>query len=386
LRPRVPRDLYKDGLHVPDIIDLGIKITYEAIQKIEEENIPQKKFIIKNNGKSSIEDNSNINLKMENKACEIESYLNEYEAKYANMTDGELMNKFPKFADMFWKFLDEISTKYPDPEKASQMLKEKLKSLTKLVDQSPFMKRCLIKPQGYAGDYQMMNYIYDDDIFNAQTNMGKFLNYFLFSSPAATAVKNRAKIIQGFIQYKLLQDLTLSIASIASGPAREVSSMIKFLSGDLKEAKIIWTLMDQDPDSIAYAKQNIPASPNIEPKFLEAGIKQLLRKKVSFDPQDIIYSLGLFDYLEERVAVMLIKNLYTFLKPGGTLLVGNFHPNNPLRVLMEGALEWYLIHRTEEEMIEIGKTAVPEGRHYIMAEPGGVNLILVISKPFNSVP
>jgi hypothetical protein len=53
---------------------------------------------------------------------------------------------------------------------------------------------------------------------------------------------------------------------------------------------------------------------------------------------------------------------------------------------MEGALEWYLIHRTEEEMIEIGKTAVPEGRHYIMAEPGGVNLILVISKPFNSVP
>jgi hypothetical protein len=27
--------------------------------------------------------------------------------------------------------------------------------------------------------------------------------------------------------------------------------------------------------------------------------------------------------------------------------------------------------------------AVPEGRHYIMAEPGGVNLILVISKPLN---
>ncbi len=383
LRPRVPKELFRDGHQINEIINLGIKITYEAIQEIEKENIPPKKSILKKNNNSSMGNISNVNLKMENKASEIESYLNEYESKSENMADGELMNKFPQFADMFWNFLDEISTKYPDPEKASQLLKGKLNNLAKLVDQSPFMKRCLIKPQGYAGDYQMMNYIYDDDIFNAQTNMGKFLNYFLFSSPAATAVRNRAKIIQGFIQYKLLQDLTLSVASIASGPAREVSSMTKLLFGDLKEAKIIWTLLDQDPDSLAYAKQNIPASPNIVPKFLEAGIKQLLRKKVSLDLQDIIYSLGLFDYLEERVAVMLIKNLYAFLKPGGTLLVGNFHPRNPLRVLMEGALEWFLIHRTEEEMIEIGKAAVPEGRHYIMAEPGGVNLILVVTKPLN---
>jgi hypothetical protein len=53
---------------------------------------------------------------------------------------------------------------------------------------------------------------------------------------------------------------------------------------------------------------------------------------------------------------------------------------------MEGGTEWYLIHRTEEEMIDIGRVGAPEGRHYIMAEPGGVNLILVVSKPmhFNS--
>jgi predicted acylesterase/phospholipase RssA/SAM-dependent methyltransferase len=383
LRPRVPQNLYKDNGHVNEIIDLGIKITYEAIQEIEDWKIPHKTSAIKKDEISSLEEISSINLKMENKASEIETYLTEYEEKTEKMTDGELMEEFPKFASIFRHFLDELSTQYPDPKEASKILKEKIKNLTDFVNKSPFMNRCLKKPQGYAGDYQMMNYLYDDNIFNAQTNMGKLLNYFLFSAPAATAVRNRAKILQGFIQYKLSQDLSLSVASIACGPAREVSTMDKFLTGKLKKAKIVWTLMDQDPDSLAYAKKNIPKHPNIEPKFVDAGIKQLLRKRISLDQQDIIYSLGLFDYLEEKVAVLLIRSLYAFLNPGGTLLIGNFHPRNPLRVLMEGGTDWFLIHRTEEEMLELGKAGAPEGRHYIMAEPGGVNLILVVTKPLN---
>ncbi len=47
-------------------------------------------------------------------------------------------------------------------------------------------------------------------------------------------------------------------------------------------------------------------------------------------------------------------------------------------------MEWFLIHRTEEEFLELGKQSAPEGRHFVMAEPEGINLILVTSKPLES--
>ena len=93
--------------------------------------------------------------------------------------------------------------------------------------------------------------------------------------------------------------------------------------------------------------------------------------------------MGLFDYLEDKTASKLIGCLYSFLKPGGVLLIGNFHHNNQLRALMEAYLEWFLIHRSEEELLTVAQNGAPGGRHYIMAEPEGVNLILVTSRPIN---
>ena len=88
----------------------------------------------------------------------------------------------------------------------------------------------------------------------------------------------------------------------------------------------------------------------------------------------------MFDYLEEKIAILLIERLYAELNPGGILLIGNFK-DQPIRSLIEGAMEWYLIYRTEEELLRLGKKATPKARHYVMSEPEGINLILVISKP-----
>ncbi len=41
---------------------------------------------------------------------------------------------------------------------------------------------------------------------------------------------------------------------------------------------------------------------------------------------------------------------HALLRPGGRLMLGNFHPINPSRAIMEHVLEWKLIHRTEEDL------------------------------------
>jgi len=378
LRPRVPLTLISDLNYASELIDLGVKITYDAINEID-----KKSSIKRSKIKEKPFQQEEENVKIREKIVNVESLLKEIEKNTAQMTDGKLIDEFPKFAKVINDFLIDISNNFPDLSHASEALKNKLNNFVELVNQSPFMNRCLNKPRGYAGDYQMMNYLYDDQVFEASSNIGKLLNFFLFSSSPANAVRNRAKIVQGFILERLVQLTKISITSIASGPAREVNETIKKIPKDKKKYRINWTLLDQDSKSLEYARSHTKVEKMLKLKFINQGIGDILKNKLIFKEQDIIYSMGLFDYLEDNIASKLISYLYNFLKPGGVLLIGNFHPNNPLRALMEAYLEWFLIHRSEEELLTVAQNGAPEGSHYIMAEPEGVNLILVTSKPIN---
>ena len=67
--------------------------------------------------------------------------------------------------------------------------------------------------------------------------------------------------------------------------------------------------------------------------------------------------MGLFDYLTPPVAKAIIGNLFRLLKPGGELLVGNFHVENPSRFYMEYWLDWGLYYRDENDFYEM----LPDG-------------------------
>jgi predicted acylesterase/phospholipase RssA len=379
LRPRVPQDLLTDKAAIEEIINLGAKITFEAIREIENGNF--KPRITPPPVAPDQEEIGKVDTKMKDQADDIKKFLNELAGKTANLPDAELTKFFPEFARRFETFLNDINTMYPDIERARTALREKLVDIVAVVNQSPFVNRCLSKPLGYAGDYQMMNYMYDDEVFGQKSNMGKLLDYYLFSNPAANAVRNRAKIIQGLVQHRVAGTDELKIASIACGPAREVAATMKLIAAEAKNTKIKWTLLDQDKEALDDARKNFPNQTVIEPNFINAGVRDFLKGQVDLGQQDIIYSLGLFDYLEDKVAIRMIQSLYGFLNPGGVLLVGNFDVTNPSRALMEAVMEWYLIHRTGDDMMALAKAAVPEGRHFVMAEPEGINLILVSSKP-----
>ena len=68
--------------------------------------------------------------------------------------------------------------------------------------------------------------------------------------------------------------------------------------------------------------------------------------------QDIVYSVGLFDYLKDRRARDLAKSLFDFVKPGGLLILGNMN-KSPLSNLwpMECLVDWHLHYRDNDEML-----------------------------------
>jgi SAM-dependent methyltransferase len=75
-----------------------------------------------------------------------------------------------------------------------------------------------------------------------------------------------------------------------------------------------------------------------------------LRRRVEIGEQDLVFSLGLIDYFRDDFVVDLLDYAYDILRPGGHVVVGNFHAGNRYRGLLDYGLEWVLIHRTEQDM------------------------------------
>ena len=99
---------------------------------------------------------------------------------------------------------------------------------------------------------------------------------------------------------------------------------------------------------------------------------------------DLIYSAGLYDYLREGGAARLTRNLFDLLKPGGSLIIGNFSLRNPLhlRFPMEYLYDWVLIHRDEKAMARLAG-GIPDAdmeEMTLLEEPLGINYFLKIVK------
>ena len=111
--------------------------------------------------------------------------------------------------------------------------------------------------------------------------------------------------------------------------------------------------------------------------LLAAGRQRL----PALPPQQLIYSIGLIDYFDDAQVIALMNLAHQWLAPGGKLVLGNFHPANPTRALMDHVLHWRLIHRSEADMHRLYQAshfAKPASRFVFEAQ--GVNLFAECEK------
>jgi len=72
----------------------------------------------------------------------------------------------------------------------------------------------------------------------------------------------------------------------------------------------------------------------------------------SLPSQDLIYSVGLLDYLTDRRAMGLVHRLYGQLAPGGLLIIGNMNETSLSNLWpMEFLADWTLEYRDEAQML-----------------------------------
>ncbi len=271
------------------------------------------------------------------------------------------------------------------PEHAHQSYRRYYKrQLLHLMCRAPIFKRASSKPLGYAGDYEVMNMLYRDSAEGGSL-FAQAVNSYAAQEPAARAVVNRLDYLAEKIHNAIDARGKVRLASIGCGPAEELAKLLQY-EPELG-ASIEIALIDQEERVITYCEKRLAPlvrSTGVKIHFIRESIRRLLatrRLSDALGERDLIYSAGLFDYLDVRTFQALLGALYDAIRVGGQLVIGNYSMHNESRYFMEYCLDWYLIHRDEAELVRLSESLTPSpSRIVVDSEPLGVNIFLNVWK------
>lgn len=252
--------------------------------------------------------------------------------------------------------------------------------LYELLALDPFTARARAQPRGYAGDAEMIDFIYrglPEAVWDTTTAIGReIFTYTAISSPSAHSVRHRRDLLASKIDAVAARVKQPRILSIACGHLREALLSRSVLAGDVGTL----TALDQDTVSLAVVANDLAHVPAVE--TLHRSVRDLIAGKCSLSNYDFIYAAGLFDYLPDRAARDLVRVLAASLAPGGQLLIGNFVTDFSGASYIEAFMEWPLICRTIDDLYALcsGIPAEQIARLDDFIDPSGSVAYLTITR------
>lgn len=258
--------------------------------------------------------------------------------------------------------------------------------ICQLIHQDPFTARAFEKPRGYAGDAGILDMIYGpqdsselQSVLDEASDLGRAIYDYTLKMPACAAVRARRAVVAAAIDRVAANTAEPQVMSIGSGYLREAE-----LSQAVREKKLgRLVALDSDTESLGVVDRSYS---DCGVEVVAASIRRLLDGDLKLGEFDFIYSAWLFDYLRQSTGQSLVARMYELLRPGGRLLVTNFVPDLRDVGYMEVFMDWELVYRTRQEMMELSRTIPPADVdgcevRVISDDETQLNLLLEITKP-----
>jgi SAM-dependent methyltransferase len=185
-------------------------------------------------------------------------------------------------------------------------------------------------PQGQQGDFMSLEIIYKN--MQMSEGIGLYLDKYAAASSLGVGVRERVVKMRDLLKQELINKSKLKVLDVACGSGREVFE----LAPEIKASGAKFTCVDLDPAALEFALDRF-AYAGLTDEHTELIQYNALRMfdletaKTEFGMQDVIYSIGFFDYLPDDFLVKLLRSLYLLLNPGGKLIaafkdVGRYQP------------------------------------------------------------
>jgi extracellular factor (EF) 3-hydroxypalmitic acid methyl ester biosynthesis protein len=221
--------------------------------------------------------------------------------------------------------------------------------LCSTIHEDPFTARAFMKPRGYAGDAELLDLIYGPEERwpdPVATALGLDIYRYTVGAPAAEGVRARRAFVADLVDRATADNSGQHILAIAAGHLREAQ-----MAAAVRRRRFgRFVALDADPVSLkevarAYGPYGV--------ETVAAPFSALVTNRVRLGQFDLIYSTGLFDYLSNSTGRRLVTTLFGMLNPGGQLVVANFMPGIRDVGYMEAFMDWNLIYRTRQDMVEL---------------------------------
>ena len=207
--------------------------------------------------------------------------------------------------------------------------------------------RGFLKPNGYPGDYLFLDNIYTNHI--SQDPKYGIWDEYVQQNGAPNAVRNRKEYFKFLVKAKAKSSSEINVLNIISGSGRELAEL--YNASPTKNIKT--TCVEIDKEAIAFSKE-------LNKAHLEhiTYINSNIFRYQTAESFNLIWSAGLFDYLNDKAFVKLLNRFRAWQKKGGEIVIGNYNEaHNPSRAYMEVLGDWHLIHRTEQQLLQLARDA-----------------------------
>lgn len=285
--------------------------------------------------------------------------------------------------------ISEMSSACEEFEKSNragaQLVKELQKKVRRETDrfflQSRFMRHARTWPRGYPGDFEILEDIYDN--VSKSDGIGDCLDRYFLSTILARAVQGRKETMRGILKSELEVRSGLKVLNVACGSCREIVE----LAQEVRSSGARMICIDADAAAVEYSKERL-AGVGLGQDIVDVKRYNALkmvshdRNLSEFGMQDIIYSIGLFDYLRDDLLIAIISSLYRLVNPGGKLIAAFKDSRRYKTQEYHWLVDWSsFLQRTEDEQRSlVARAGIPMAMVSTLREASGVVLFFVAKR------
>ena len=253
-----------------------------------------------------------------------------------------------------------------------------LEPVRRIHARSDFVRRLQQWPRGYPGDFETVEYLCHGRSRAERGTIEDICETYSLTRAIAQQHRNKVQHQAARIMRTLLEKPgTARVFSIACGSCpdlRQIGAHLPSLLGEL------W-LNDSDDDALmssARALQHVHSRTHLRPGNAIKVVRKTAQNGLKFD---LVLAGGLFDYLRDEHAAYLIKHAWSLLQSGGTFFFTNIARGNPYRPLIEYFGDWFLIERSEDDVLRLCDDAgIPREAIEITREETGLTLMIELRR------
>lgn len=231
----------------------------------------------------------------------------------------------------------------------ASIIRRTIETARQLHAHSPFIKRLQYWPRGYPGDFETIKYLMEGINHSLPQDIGWYCEQQALSCPLAQQHRNKVATQHQLIRSAIQR--AERVLCLAAGGAPDLQGLERDL--ELSEAHVV--LNDTDMDALMFCASSLKQCAS-KLSYVCGNALQIVKSLAEKGPYSLIIAGGLFDYLPDRVARLLLRKLRTttgLFADGATFWFSNIASANPFRCWIEYLADWRLVERSESDLLSL---------------------------------